>query len=394
MAAAVTQVKYLGYLYTDMKQGRPGMTQVKLAHDMLLKKNQKKVREMHPLFARGFDATLTMEVSDKGMYLSLPAEESKTKTEECLMNQPLQKIAFVAAIGSKLYLVMKRTGGVGKYRCHGFTLDNEATATECTKSISRLTNEVFARLRHVTRLLEAKKKNKGPPDLAKRAAIKDEDQPWFHGKMSRSGAEQLLLGANMTNGLFLVRQSERSASDYALSFCYNRKVYHNRIMKGGDGKFKNTKGRSWSAIGVMVNDYMSPHEDMQTIITEYVSNKPDVSADGGACYMNVALAVEQAKKKMAANETTTGVKPWDNSDIMQALAEIGDFDGGAISESTEDEGSDIAYDSVYDDQRFGFGADFIKATLGAAKGGVQPKAEYDLDAMVFSCGDIEGEADC
>ena len=94
------------------------------------------------------------------------------------MNQPLQKIAFVAAIGSKLYLVMKRTGGVGKYRCHGFNLDNEATATECTKSISRLTNEVFARLRHVTRLLEAKKKNKGPPDLAKRAAIKDEDQPW------------------------------------------------------------------------------------------------------------------------------------------------------------------------------------------------------------------------
>lgn len=53
--------------------------------------------------------------------------------------------------------------------------------------------------------------------------------------MSRSGAEELLLGANMTNGLFLVRQSERSASDYALSFCYNRKVYHNRIMKGGDG---------------------------------------------------------------------------------------------------------------------------------------------------------------
>ena len=100
------------------------------------------------------------------------------------------------------------------------------------------------------------------------------------------------------------------------------------------------------------------------------------------------------KKKLAENETTTGVKPWENSDIMQALAEIGDFDGGAISESTEDEGNDIAYDSVYDDQRFGFGADFIKATLGAAKGGVQPKAEYDLDAMVFSCGDIEGEADC
>ena len=61
--------------------------------------------------------------------------------------------------------------------------------------------------------------------------------------MSRSGAEELLLGANMTNGLFLVRQSERSASDYALSFCYNRKVYHNRIMKGGDGAFSVLGGK-------------------------------------------------------------------------------------------------------------------------------------------------------
>ena len=65
------------------------------------------------------------------------------------------------------------------------------------------------------------------------------------------------------------------------------------------GKFKNTKGRHWGSIGVMVNDYMSPHEDMQTIITEYVSNKPDVTADGGACYMNVALAVEQAVSPIA-----------------------------------------------------------------------------------------------
>ena len=111
----------------------------------------------------------------------------------------------------------------------------------------------------------------------------------------------------------------------------------------------------------------------------------------GLCFISYWVL----QKRKLAEETTTGVKPWDNSDIMQALSEIGEIGEGAISESTEDDGgNDIAYDAVYDDQRFGFGADFIKATLGAAKGGVQPKAEYDLDSMVFSCGDIEGEADC
>lgn len=385
VGSAITKVKYLGYLYTDMKEGgRPGMEQVKMAHDMLLKKNMKKVREMHPLFARGFEATLTMEISDKGCYLSLPANESKSKAEECLMNQPLHKIAFVAAIGVKLYLVMKRTGGAGKYRCHGFVLDNEATATEYTKTISRLTNEVFARLRHVTRLLEAKKKKAGPPGFAARTHVKDEDQPWYHGKMSRKAADELLMGANVTNGLFLVRQSERSETDYALSFCYNRKVYHNRIIKTQRG-FKNTKNSEWPSISMMVTSYQSPHEDMQTIITEYVSNKPKDTPEGGSMYENVALVAANAKKLMEG-------KRWETEDIQSALSEIGEISEVApISEEAE---TDIAYDSIYDDVRFGFGADFIKDTLGLAKGGVQPKPEYDLDAMVFSCGDIEGEADC
>lgn len=386
-----TKVKYLGYIHTDMVEGsgRPGIKEVKLVHEMLQKKNQKKAREMHPLFARGFDASLALEVSDKGMCVTLPASESKSKSEEVVMNQPLHKIAYVAAISKQLYVMMKRTGGPGKYRCHGFVMDNEVTATECTKTISRFTNEAFARLRHVTRLLEAKKKQQsGPPSLTERAKIKDEDQPWFHGKMSRKAAEELLIGANMTNGLFLVRQSERSASDFALSFCYNRRVYHNRIMKGPSG-YKNTKGSVWQSLALMVTDYQSPHEDMQTIITEYVAQQP-TSGDGPPTYMNVALVAENARKKMDASKNV-----WNTSDIQDALNQIGN--NASISEDISEDAemsTDIAYDAIYDDVRFGFGEEFIKTTLGNVKGGVQPKPEYDLDSVVFSCGDVQGEAEC
>ena len=129
-----------------------------------------------------------------------------------------------------------------EFKVHAFVTDTEAVAVDTTKLLSRITNEVFAKLRHVTRILEAqRRKAEAAPAVAARRVVPDEEQPWFHGKLSRKQAEQLLLGANMTNGLFLVRQSDRTETDYALSFCYNRVAYHNRLVRKADG-FYNGKG--------------------------------------------------------------------------------------------------------------------------------------------------------
>jgi hypothetical protein len=153
--------------------------------------------------------------------------------------------------------------------------------------------------------------------VAARKVIPDSEQPWFHGRMSRQDAEKLLMGAAATNGLFLVRQSERSETDYALSFAYNRRCYHNRIMKAEGGGYKNTKGTTWPSLALMVNDYQSPHEDMQTIITEYISNKPvGVTDDGAPSYMNVALVQDKARALQEGNK-------FDMKDIQAALTEIG-----------------------------------------------------------------------
>eukprot|EP00039_Didymoeca_costata_P019414 m.337450 g.337450 ORF g.337450 m.337450 type:complete len:390 (-) comp18136_c0_seq1:104-1273(-) len=388
---ADVDVKYLGFVHTDIKSGgRPGMEQVKLAYTMMQKKNLKKTRSVHPLFARGFDTTLRMEVSEKGLFVALPANENNKSDEEaCLMNQAMHKIAFVASIGKTVFIMIKRSGKKGLFKCHAFVTDGEATAIELTKTLSRITNEVFAKLRHVTRILEAQRKKKGPPKVERRSEVADDQQPWYHGKMNRKVAEQLLLDQNMTNGLFLVRQSDRSETDFALSFSFNRRAYHNRIMKLPDGKgFQNTKGTVWPSLSRMVAAYQSPHEDMQTIITEYVAR--DTQGPGGA-YMNVALVQEAARAKTAQKAAGT---VWDNSEIQSALGEINDMGEPVAAVAQTDGDEEIAFDPVYDEVQFGFGQDFIKATLGQLNGGVQPKAEHDLDNDIFSLGDIEGEADC
>eukprot|EP00035_Acanthoeca_spectabilis_P022021 m.441544 g.441544 ORF g.441544 m.441544 type:complete len:393 (+) comp18673_c0_seq1:111-1289(+) len=384
--ATAVKVMYKGYVYADTKvpTARPGMEQIKRAHDQMLKKNVKETRKEHPLFVRGFDKTkLIMEISPSGVCVTLPAD--KSQADQCLMNQPLHRIAYCAAIAKNVYIMLKRAGSGakdGKYKCHGFVSASDADAIELCKLLSRVTNEAFARLRHVTRLLEAKKRAaQKKPGVAARKVTADFDQPWFHGKLSRPEAEKMLLGAAATNGLFLVRQSERSETDFALSFAYNGRCYHNRIMQTAEG-FKNTKGTTWATLSLMVTDYQSPHEDMQTIITEYIGNKPVGTDESGApSYMNVALVQDQARMLKEGNR-------WDMSDVKDALTEIGSSTGGAGGDG------DIAYDPIYDDTRFGFGDDFIQQTLGQMKGGIKPSPELDLDNVMFSCGEIDGEADC
>ena len=211
----------------------------------------------------------------------------------------------------------------------------------------------------------------------------------FHGKLSRSTAEALLKEQAMTNGLFLVRASDRNDTDYALSFCYSQRAYHNRIIKQADGTFKNTKGTSWKNLALIVADYMNPHEDMQTVITEYIPNNPP---EGGGAYSNVSLLQEAAAAAgLVAKKTVR--KAWDNSAIQAALSEIGEMGEpqAAIAESAD--GNDIAYDPVYDEIQFGFGDEFIKKTLGLTHAGAQPKTEFSLENDMFSLGDIEGECE-
>lgn len=62
----------------------------------------------------------------------------------------------------------------------------------------------------------------------RRAAVKLNAMPWFHGKIAREKAECLL--SPREDGLFLVRESTNFPGDYTLCVCYQGKVEHYRVI--------------------------------------------------------------------------------------------------------------------------------------------------------------------
>ena len=56
---------------------------------------------------------------------------------------------------------------------------------------------------------------------------------WFHGKIPRQKAEEILKPRE--NGLFLVRESTNYPGDYTMCVCYEQKVEHYRVL------FRNNK---------------------------------------------------------------------------------------------------------------------------------------------------------
>ena len=51
---------------------------------------------------------------------------------------------------------------------------------------------------------------------------------WFHGKITRQKAEELL--SLRKDGLFLVRESTNYPGDYTMCVCFNGEVEHYRII--------------------------------------------------------------------------------------------------------------------------------------------------------------------
>ncbi|XP_051560094.1 breast cancer anti-estrogen resistance protein 3 homolog isoform X1 [Myxocyprinus asiaticus] len=89
------------------------------------------------------------------------------------------------------------------------------------KSVTAFISQVFSGLKDmdsVKKELEEELKL-NPEDLRSHA--------WYHGQLSREGAEQLLC----RDGDFLVRDSSSSASDYVLSCMWNNQQVHFKIIK-------------------------------------------------------------------------------------------------------------------------------------------------------------------
>ncbi|XP_055903201.1 tyrosine-protein kinase Shark [Eupeodes corollae] len=66
---------------------------------------------------------------------------------------------------------------------------------------------------------------------------RDENLFWFHGKISRERAEEILKEENREDGAFLVRESNTALGDFVLSVLYNGEVCHYQIRRHGEDAF-------------------------------------------------------------------------------------------------------------------------------------------------------------
>ena len=67
-----------------------------------------------------------------------------------------------------------------------------------------------------------------PPPRPRKGEVKLSSMPWFHGKISRDKAEDLLRPRE--DGLFLVRESTNFPGDYTLCVTWQGRVEHYRVI--------------------------------------------------------------------------------------------------------------------------------------------------------------------
>ncbi|XP_030614811.1 growth factor receptor-bound protein 14 isoform X2 [Archocentrus centrarchus] len=59
-------------------------------------------------------------------------------------------------------------------------------------------------------------------------------QPWFHGKLSREESQRLITQQGLTDGVFLLRDSQSIPKTFVLSLCHMQKIKHFQILPVDD----------------------------------------------------------------------------------------------------------------------------------------------------------------
>eukprot|EP00047_Mylnosiga_fluctuans_P022290 m.117246 g.117246 ORF g.117246 m.117246 type:complete len:250 (-) comp9204_c1_seq3:136-885(-) len=156
---AQAEVFYRGYVHVDCREGAlPSLAVVQKAAALLKEKNQKTARAMHPLFARGLDTPLQLEVSDAGLKVSI-------KDGAVVMNNQLHKVAFVLDLGSFVCFIVKRASH-GKFNCHGFEVGTAKQANVLAMRTAELCNELFSKARRVSHRVKRRAAPKPPGKTA------------------------------------------------------------------------------------------------------------------------------------------------------------------------------------------------------------------------------------
>ena len=302
MSEAVTaEVTYGGYVTLQTKEQRPSSAHVNAAHRLLTAATLVRPSKLPAEFLDGFGTSMILIISHD----TLTVELLEGVGNLLVFGRLLHQIAFVAQVESDLVVIVKESKEAWAFKCMLFAVGSPEKASRLAGIISEYAHAVAMKL-HEARTDQPKQQLSEKPSLPPRTInhVADEDQPWYHGAISRDRTEKLL-SRNLIGGLYLVRQRESSKSDYVLSFTWKGKVYHNLITRRRDGRLVNINQTVFDSLTQMVTMYQSPHPDLQCVLTEYVQRADDDEEEEYEPeppeYMNLS-SLARARLSIATNE--------------------------------------------------------------------------------------------
>jgi len=127
-----------------------------------------------------------------------------------------------------------------------------------------------------------------------------DNEPWFHGSISRQEAEELLSQSGKPDGLFLVRESVSQVGSYALSMCFNNRIIHYHAQRQSDGFVAIEDGPKFPGPVELVQYHSLQLDGLLCKLTKPCARKPGVSARSfaGIHQKHIKDAAEKALESM------------------------------------------------------------------------------------------------
>uniref|UniRef100_A0A667ZLM9 Inositol polyphosphate-5-phosphatase D n=1 Tax=Myripristis murdjan TaxID=586833 RepID=A0A667ZLM9_9TELE len=128
-------------------------------------------------------------------------------------------------------------------------------------------------------------------------------QPWYHGNITRSKAEDLLSKA-ARDGSFLLRGSESIQGAYALCVLFQNCVYTYRILPNEEKKLSASEGvpiRFFSVLSDLVEAYYSPNMGLVTHLQFPVQKEEEVDEEPVTSNIDMMTKQVEANNRIATS---------------------------------------------------------------------------------------------